>query len=237
MEVVDQKVVRIPNHIGILMDGNRKWASAKDMSIKEGHSCGAENLKRVCVECKNMGINYLTTYAFSVENWKRSEEEVSNLLNVIEDLLLSIEFYKSNNIKVKVIGARQNLSDKLLYAIQKVEAETNECNGITLSIAVNYGGMEEIVDAFNLILDDISNGKNIAEIDEKVLENYLQSKGLPELDVIIRTSGVKRLSRFLLFKSSYAEIIFIDKYWPDFNSEDLWACMSEYKKRVCEQGR
>ncbi len=227
----------IPQHIGILMDGNRKWATARGLSKKEGHSTGAEVFKKIAVDCANLNIKYLTTYMFSLENWNRSKEEVNNLLEILLDIFYDYEYFVKNNIRVRIIGSRKGLDSSIISCIKTIESETSACSRMNLSIAFNYGGRNEIVEALDSILMNMKKENMYRSVTEKIINQHMQSKELPEVDLIIRTSGVKRLSTFLLWKTSYSEIIFIDKYWPDFTKEDLIDCISVYnkKKRRCER--
>lgn len=225
----------IPTHVGILLDGNRKWAALNGLEKEDGHMCGKENIKKISIAAVKMGIEYLTMYAFSIENWKRDEEEVRNLINIIDELFKEIEFFVDNDICVKVIGRRMDLEEGLRGDIENLEASTRHGSNLTLTIAFNYGGFDEIVSAARKLLD-VSYDLQVDKLTENLINRYMQSNYLPELNLVIRTGNVKRLSRFLIWKSSNAELIFMNKYWPDFNETDLAWCLEEYNKRKRIEG-
>lgn len=220
----------LPAHVGILMDGNRKWAASLGIRKEDGHIRGKENLKKICLAAKKLGIEYLTTYAFSIENWKREREEIQSLINIIKELFEETKFFVENDICVRVIGEKIGLEEKVLNSIDTLESLTQNCSKMILTIAFNYGGFHEIISATKRIYN-VGNELQINNITENVVNRYMQSNYLPELDLIIRTGNVKRLSRFLIWKSSNAELIFLKKYWPEFNESDLIDCLIEYSNR------
>lgn len=227
-----------PKHIAIILDGNRSWAKEKGMPASDGHKHGAKVLENISKYANKIGIKYLTVYAFSTENWKRSEQEVSLLMSLFEAYLTnySKEALKEN-IKVNIIGSREKLSKSLIEKIDKCENLTKECTGLNINIALNYGSREEITNAVKIIAQDVKEGKiNLQDINEQSITNTLYTEHCPEPDLVIRTSGQKRLSNFLLWQLAYSEILFIDKHWPDFTEKDLDMAIEEYAKRNRKYG-
>ena len=222
-----------PEHIAIIMDGNRRWARENNLEIKEGHKKGAENLERLAKYCNNIGIKYLTVYAFSTENWKRSKEEVGALMILLQNYLN--DFSKradTENIKIKVLGDISVLSKGLQNSINKAIERTKENTGLTLNIAFNYGGRAEITCAVKKIATEIkSNNIRIDDINEELISNYLYTKGQPDPDLLIRTSGELRTSNFLPWQLAYTEFYFDNKYWPEFSEEDLLKAIENYEVR------
>ena len=213
----------MPKHIAIIMDGNRRWAKSKGKPISFGHKEGAKTLEKIVRYANKIGLEYITVYAFSTENWKRAEEEVKALMMLLQNYL--DEYSKradTENIKVKILGDITQLSDGMQKSIIKCMERTKDNTGVTFNIALNYGGRDEIIKAIKSIASDVQNGKTeINEIDEKMVSNNLYTKGQPDPDLLIRTSGELRLSNFLPWQLVYSEFLFIDKNWPDFNEEDL----------------
>ena len=228
----------LPKHIAIIMDGNRRWAKAKGKPSGFGHKEGAKVLEKIVRYANKIGIEHITVYAFSTENWKRAEEEVSTLMALFQSYL--DDYSKradSENIKVKIIGNRKGLSDKMVSSIEKCMERTKNNTGIVFNIALNYGGREELLNVTYKIAEDVKNGKlQPEEITEKDIEKYLYTAGQPDPDLLIRTSGEKRLSNFLPWQLSYSEFLFIDKNWPDFTEEDLDEAIIEYQKRTRKFG-
>lgn len=228
----------LPKHIAIIMDGNRRWAKAKGKPSGFGHKEGAKVLEKIVRYANKIGIEHITVYAFSTENWKRAEEEVSTLMALFQSYL--DDYSKradSENIKVKIIGNRKGLSDKMISSIEKCMERTKNNTGIVFNIALNYGGRKELLNVTYKIAEDVKNGKlQPEEITEKDIEKYLYTAGQPDPDLLIRTSGEKRLSNFLPWQLSYSEFLFIDKNWPDFTEEDLNQAIEEYQKRTRKFG-
>lgn len=227
-----------PEHIAIILDGNRSWAKAKGLPATDGHKHGAKVLENISKYANKIGIKYLTVYAFSTENWKRTEQEVSLLMSLFESYLdnYSKQALKEK-IKVNIIGSRENLSQSLIKKIDKCESMTKECTGLNINIALNYGSREEITNAVKIIAEDVKEGKiNAQDINEQSITNALYTEHCPEPDLVIRTSGQKRLSNFLLWQLAYSEILFIDKHWPDFTEKDLDMAIEEYAKRNRKYG-
>lgn len=223
----------LPKHIAIIMDGNRRWAKKHELSTKLGHKEGAENLKKLTRYANKIGIEYLTVFAFSTENWKRSEEEVGALMllfkNYLDDLAKAAD---TENIKIKIFGNIDSLSKTLQNSIKKAEDKTKSNTGITLCIAINYGGRDEITKAVKEIAENAKSNKiEINEINESLISKYLYTKDEPDPDLLIRTSGEIRLSNFLPWQVVYSEFVFVDKYWPEFTEKDLDEAIEIYEKR------
>lgn len=223
----------MPKHIAIIMDGNRRWAKNKMLPVKLGHKQGAETLKKVVRHANKIGLEYITVYAFSTENWKRSEEEVSALMNLLESYL--DDFSKeadTENIVIRVLGDLTALSESLQENIKKTIERTKNNTGTIFNIALNYGGRNEIVNAVRNISKEVLEGKlSIEEINEEIFAEHLYTKSAPDPDLLIRTSGELRLSGFLPWQTVYSEFIFLEKLWPDFTPEDLDEAIKTFQKR------
>ena len=223
----------LPKHIAIIMDGNRRWAKSKNMPVSFGHNEGAKTLEKIVRYANKIGIKYITVYAFSTENWKRTTEEVIALMNLFQSYL--DDYSKradSENIKVKIIGNRQGLSEKMQKSIEKCMERTKDNTGITFNIALNYGGRDEITNAVKHIAEKIQNKEiNIEDITEQMISDNLYTAEQPDPDLLIRTSGELRLSNFLPWQLAYTEFLFVDKNWPDFNEKDLDDAIEVYKSR------
>lgn len=223
----------LPVHIAIIMDGNRRWAKEKDLETKQGHKEGAENLKRIAKYANEIGIKYLTVYAFSTENWKRTEEEVGTLMFLLKwylnDLLNSSDL---DNVKINVLGDITRLDPGIQKLILKLEDKTKDYTGLKLNIAFNYGGRDEITRAVKSIATSVKNNEiSVEDINEDLISNNIYTAGMPDPDLLIRPGGEKRISNFLPWQLSYTEFIFTDKYWPDFNRDDLDEAILEYERR------
>ena len=223
----------LPTHIAIIMDGNRRWAKSKGVPVALGHKEGAKTLEKIVRYAKKVGIKYITVYAFSTENWKRSQEEVSALMNLMLNYLESYsKKADSENIKVNILGSRQGLSEKMQDLIEKCMERTKNNTGITFNIALNYGGRDEIVKAVKIIAQKVKEDEiNIEDITEQTISDNLYTKNQPDPDLLIRTSGEIRLSNFLPWQLVYTEFVFVDKNWPDFNEKDLDEAIEIYQKR------
>lgn len=219
----------IPQHIGIIMDGNRRWAKKHGLPTFEGHRRGYNKVKEVGDWCLERGIKILTVYAFSIENWNRSKEEVSYLMMLLKRFATrEVDYFVKKNAKIKFRGRINELADDLKEAIGNIEEKTKDNTKATLNIALNYGGRAEIVDAVKEIIKQ----KIPAEkIDEKLVSGFLYMKDLPDPDFIIRTSGEQRLSGFLLWQSSYAELYFCKTHWPAFSEKDLDEALADFANR------
>ena len=228
----------LPKHIAIIMDGNRRWAKAQGKPAAFGHKEGAKVLEKIVRYANKIGIEHITVYAFSTENWKRTADEVKALMSLFQSYL--DDYSKradSENIKVKIIGTREGLSQKMVSSIEKCMERTKNNTGIVFNIALNYGGREEILQAVKNIASEVKEGKiNIEDITSRDIEVELYTTGQPDPDLLIRTSGEIRLSNFLLWQLSYAEFLFIEKNWPDFTEKDLDDAIEIYQKRTRKFG-
>ncbi len=223
----------LPNHIGFIMDGNGRWAKKRGLPRSAGHKAGAESLKKIITEANKMGVKYATVYAFSTENWKRPKDEVDYLMQLLMDYLVNAEkTLAGENVVIRAIGSRSELSEEMQRQIEKTEKFTEKNTGIVMNIALNYGGREEIVRSFKKLAREVCDGKkNIDDITEKDIENGLYTKGQPDVDLLIRTSGELRISNFMLWQISYAEMWFTDKLWPDFKPSDLHRAILDFQNR------
>lgn len=228
---VDKELM--PNHIAIIMDGNRRWAKEKGLATQPGHKAGAETLEKIAAYANDIGLKYLTVYAFSTENWKRTEEEVGALMLLLENYLDKFLNKESlRNIRIRVLGDVESLSDNLKQSIYKIIEKSKNNTGLTLNIAFNYGGRSEIIRAVKNISEKVKNGEiNSDDITEDMVSNNLYTAGEPEPDLLIRPGGELRVSNFLLWQLAYTEFLFIDKYWPDFSEEDLLKAIETFEKR------
>lgn len=229
----DIDMANLPKHIGVIMDGNGRWAKKRGLPRSAGHKAGAESLKKIVTEANKLGIPYITVYAFSTENWKRPQAEVDYLMNLLMDYLINAEkTLAGENVRIRAIGSRKELSEEMCRQIEKTEKLTADRDGIVMNIALNYGGREEIVNAVRSVCDDVSAGRLVADdVTESVFEDKLYTAGQPDVDLLIRTSGEQRLSNFMLWQVSYAELVFVKKAWPDFKPADLHECIKIYQGR------
>lgn len=223
----------MPKHIAIIMDGNRRWAREKGLDPKQGHREGAKTLEKIVRYANKIGLEYITVYAFSTENWKRSEDEVGALMILLQKYL--DDYSKradTENIKVKVLGDITRLSEGMQKSIKKCMERTKNNTGVVFNIALNYGSRNEIVSAVKNIAYEVKNGNiNVEEITEDTISNNLYTAGEPDPDLLIRTSGELRLSNFLLWQLAYTEFLFVDKHWPDFSEEDVDMAIEVFQKR------
>ena len=222
----------LPTHIAIILDGNRRWAKSIGKRISYGHKVGADKLEEIAKYANNIGIKYLTVYAFSTENWKRDKVEVDTLMNLLQTFIDKfIKLENNENIKIKVIG-EPGLPQKLQSKIVQIEEKSKDNTGLLLCLAINYGGRQEIVNASKSIATSVKNGIiDIKDINEDIFERNLYTYGVPPVDLLIRTSGEQRTSNFLPWQLAYAEFIFIEKHWPEFETEDLLKTITEYNNR------
>ena len=225
--------MKIPQHVAIILDGNGRWAKSKGMPRNYGHTMGAKNVETVCKAAHDMGIKYVTMYAFSTENWNRPESEVSALMKLLESYLKNcIKTADKNNMRVRVIGDTTRLTEKFRNQIAELEEASKKNDGLNLQIAINYGSRDEMIRAMQRMADDLLSGKvNKEDISEPVFENYLDTAGIPDPDLLIRTSGEQRLSNYLLWQLAYSEFYFTDVPWPDFGKEELEKAVEAYNKR------
>lgn len=231
-----QKVLKgcvIPRHIAFIMDGNGRWAKERGKKRTWGHKEGSNVLKKICRDAYQIGVQYVTVYAFSTENWQRPDEEVDFLMDLLRQYLKeSIKTCKKDNMRVRVIGDKGGLPLDVQNTINELEIESSEYSGLNLQIALNYGGRDEILRAVKRMANDINNNiASINNIDEEIFSSYLDTKDIPDPDLMVRTSGEIRLSNFLLWQLAYSELYFTHKYWPDFKKEDLIEAILIYNKK------
>ena len=219
---------KLPRHIAIIMDGNGRWAKNRSMPRSAGHVAGAKTFKDIARYCNKIGLEYLTVYAFSTENWKRPKDEVESIMNLLRDYLKDAENFKSDNIKVKFIGNLEPLADDIKELIKKDEDGSKDATGLKLNIAINYGGRDEITNAVKKIA---LSGANPEDITEQTISDNLYTAGMPDPDFIIRPSGEYRLSNYLIWQSAYAEYWFSDVLWPDFTPKHLEKAIDDYNHR------
>ncbi|MCX5641072.1 MAG: polyprenyl diphosphate synthase [Planctomycetota bacterium] len=225
--------MRVPRHIAIIMDGNGRWAAARGLPRIAGHREGARRVRGVVEECARLGVEALTLYSFSSENWKRPEDEVTALMELARhQLQLERQMMLANNICFRRIGRRQGLSAPVLAEFDRTEDETSNCTGMTLCLAMNYGSRQEMVDAVRAIALRVRRGDlDPAAIDEETMSAALETHGLPDPDLLVRTAGERRLSNFLLWQVSYAEIYVTDVLWPEFKVPELQAAIADFAAR------
>jgi undecaprenyl diphosphate synthase len=223
----------IPRHIAIIMDGNGRWAKERGLPRLEGHRSGAESVREVMEACIELGVEYLTLYAFSSENWSRPESEVSALMTLLDRFLdEKAKDLDRQNVRLLAIGQLDRLPQKTRDLIERIKARTANHTAMTLVLALSYGGREEIVCAARSLAEDAVSGViSPAEIDADKFASRLQTAGIPDPDLLVRTSGEMRVSNFLLWQISYAEIVIVKKFWPDFRQRDLFEAVQEYQRR------
>jgi len=221
--------VTVPEHIGFIVDGNRRWAKKHGLPTYEGHLAGYNALKEVAFACMEAGVRYMSLYIFSTENWKRSQEEVKGLMSLVMRLLtVDAKLFDKNNIRLLVLGLREGLDPKIIKAIDKIEERTKNNTGGTLAVCLNYGGQREIVDAVRRI---VASGVQPDQVDEALIAKNLYGADIPPMDLMVRTSGEKRLSNFMLWRAAYSEFLFLKKMWPEMTKDDVTAILKEYSKR------
>ena len=219
----------IPQHIGFVIDGNRRWAKKHGLPTYEGHLAGYNGLKDVLIESLNRGVKYASAYVFSTENWKRTAEEVNNLMGLLLRVLESdVPIFVENRIRLRVIGTREGLPKAVIKAIDRAEATTAELDGGELLLCLNYGGHLEIADAVKKI---IQSGVSADDVTPEMIAQNLYAPEVPPCDLIVRTSGEQRLSNFMLWRAAYSELLFVDKLWPDMTKEDVSDILEEYQRR------
>ena len=235
----DITIDSIPNHIAIIMDGNGRWAKKRNKSRDYGHKEGKKSVKKIVKACAKLGIKNLTLFAFSTENWNRPRLEIDFLMKLLlTSLNEELETLTKNNIRFKTIGNLENLPKKLASYLIKVTEKTQNNSRMTLTIALSYGARKEIVDAMQAIGDKVKNNLiSSKNIDESVINQHLYTHYLPDVDLLIRTSGEKRVSNFLLWQIAYAELYFTEKLWPDFSKEDLYEAIVNYQQRERRFGK
>lgn len=221
------------NHVAIILDGNGRWAKKKNMPRTFGHSAGAKNVEVICRAAHNLGIKYLTLYAFSTENWKRQKAEVSAIMKLLNEYLSNcIRLSSDNNMRVRVIGDKTGLSKDMQNRIERLEKESEAYTGLNLTVAINYGSRDEIVRAVKSMAKSVKDGEMaIEDITEEAIGNRLDTHGIPDPDLLIRPGGELRLSNYLLWQMAYTEFVFTDKLWPDFDEEELKRCVDIFHDR------
>ena len=227
-----------PRHIAIIMDGNGRWAAARGLPRVMGHRAGVQAVRNIVRAIGDLRVPYATLYSFSSENWKRPATEVSDLMGLLKAYINEdLEELHRNGVEIRIIGSRQGLSPDIVALVQRAEDRTRGNPNLKLTIAFNYGGQNEIVEAARRVaMDAVAGRLDPRELDAATFSRYLETDGLPDPDLVIRTSGEKRLSNFLLWQTAYSELVFVDKYWPDFNKADLAAALSEYGARTRKFG-
>lgn len=225
--------MNIPQHIAIILDGNGRWAKKKGMPRNYGHTQGSKNVERICEDAYNLGVKYLTVYAFSTENWKRPKDEVDALMKLLRNYMKTcLKTAEKNHMKVRVIGDKTALDDDIRNRIAELEEATKNNDGLNFQIALNYGSRDEMVRAMRKMCADCKEGALEPEqIDEKLFESYLDTHDIPDPDLMIRTSGEQRLSNYLLWQLAYTEFYFTDVLWPDFTKDDLIEAIEYYNGR------
>ncbi|MEJ5283637.1 MAG: isoprenyl transferase [Brevinematales bacterium] len=236
---IEIELDKIPQHVGIIMDGNGRWAKEKGLERHKGHEKGYQVLKDIVEFNKEIGIKTLSFYAFSTENWNRPEKEINYLFSLAKKL--ATEYRKTlleNKIRLTIYGSKERLPEDLIKSLWSIEEETKDFDNYTLNMVFNYGGRKEIIDGVKKILQDIKNNKiNIDEIDEQKFSSYLYHPEIPDVDLLIRTSGELRISNFLLWKVAYAEIWVTKTFWPDFTPEEFVKAIKNYTERERRFGK
>ncbi len=218
-----------PRHIGYIVDGNRRWAKQYGLPTYEGHLAGYNAIQEVAKATFDAGVPYMSAYIFSTENWKRSEDEVSRLMGLVLKLLSSdLHVFMDNNIRLRVLGSRDNVADKILKEIDKAEEATKDNTAGTLALCFNYGGQLEIAEAVQKAAEA---GEDMQAILPETIEQYLYAPDIPPVDIIVRSGGDKRISNFMLWRAAYSELLFLDNAWPDMTKEDVSGIIEEYKTR------
>lgn len=227
------KEIHVPKHVAIILDGNGRWAKKRLLPRKAGHAAGSRAVEQICEDAWNLGIQYLTVYAFSTENWKRPQDEVDALMKLLRQYLKDcIKRSMKNNMCVKVIGDITPLDPDLKESIRELEKVSGNNTGLHFQVALNYGSRDEMLRAMKRMASDIASGqRSVEDISEQMFEGYLDTEGIPDPDLLIRTSGEERLSNFLLWQLAYTEFYFTDVLWPDFNKRELQKAIDYYSQR------
>lgn len=223
----------VPEHIAIILDGNGRWARKRGMPRTAGHAIGAETFRRVATYCRDIGVKYLTAYAFSTENWRRPPEEVAEIWRLLREYLdETYERMERDRVKVRILGGREEMPEDVRELLAKIDEKSRHIDGITLCLCINYGSRDEITRAARLLAEDAAAGKiSPGEITEDSIAGRLYSAGIPDPDLVIRPSGEVRLSNFLLWQCAYSELYFTDTLWPDFGEEEIDRAVEEYNRR------
>lgn len=230
---IDGELLEVPEHVAIILDGNGRWAKKRMMPRNYGHAQGSKTVEQICEDAWNLGIKYLTVYAFSTENWKRPEKEVNALMKLLRSYLKDcIKRTTKNNMRVRVIGDKTGISDDIRQVIEELEQVSSVNTGLNFTIAINYGSRDEMRRAMVRMAGDVESGKVAsADITEELFNSYLDTWDIPDPDLLIRTSGEQRLSNFLLWQLAYTEFLFMDVLWPDFNRNELVRAIRQYNGR------
>ena len=224
--------MNIPKHVAIILDGNGRWAKSKGMPRNYGHIQGSKNVEVICEEAYKLGVQYLTVYAFSTENWSRPQDEVDALMKLLRQYMKTcLQTAKKNRMCVKVIGDKSGLAPDLQESIRELEEASKDNDGLHFQVALNYGSQDEMLRAMNQMYADIMQGNISLPVTKDMFESYLDTKGIPAPDLLIRTSGEQRLSNFLLWQLAYSEFYFADVHWPDFTKEELIKAIESYNAR------
>lgn len=222
----------VPGHIAIILDGNGRWAKKRGLPRTAGHAAGSETFRKIATYCKNIGVKYLTVYAFSTENWSRPEDEVKAIMKLLDKYLHeAIQTMERDNIKMKILGDVSRLSDELKAEIAETNEISSRYEGFQANICLNYGGRDEIIKAAQHYAEDCIAGKAEGELSEEKFSGYLYSAGMPDPDLLIRPGGEKRISNFLLWQCAYSEFYFTDVLWPDFDEKELDRAIDEFNRR------
>ena len=228
----------IPQHVAIILDGNGRWAKSKGMPRTYGHTMGAKNVEPICRAAHNLGIKYITFYAFSTENWNRPDNEVEALMDLLESYMKTCKkLAKNNNMRVRIIGDITKFTPSMQEKIKDLEEYSKDFDGLNMQIALNYGSRDEIVRGVNKYIDDLQKNKVSLPLTEEVLSSYLDTKDIPDPDLMIRTSGEQRLSNYLLWQLAYAEFYFTEVPWPDFHEKELKEAVEAYMNRDRRYGK
>lgn len=233
MEARDLEGMKIPQHVAIIMDGNGRWAKKRMMPRNYGHAQGSKVVEKICEEAYRIGIKYLTVYALSTENWNRPKEEIDTLMKLLHSYMKDcLKTSSKNNMKVRILGDISRLDQSIQESILNLEKESAKNTGLNFQVALNYGARDEIVRGIKKLAADCQTGNlNIDDIDCNIFSNYLDTAGIPDPDLLIRTSGELRLSNFLLWQLAYTEFYFTDTLWPDFNKNELMKAVEYYNSR------
>ena len=228
----------IPQHVAIILDGNGRWAKSKGMPRTYGHTMGAKNVEPICRAAHNLGIKYITFYAFSTENWNRPDNEVEALMDLLESYMKTCKkLAQNNNMRVRIIGDITKFTPSMQEKIKDLEEYSKDFDGLNMQIALNYGSRDEIVRGVNKYIDDLQKNKVSLPLTEEVLSSYLDTKDIPDPDLMIRTSGEQRLSNYLLWQLAYAEFYFTEVPWPDFHEKELKEAVEAYMNRDRRYGK
>ncbi len=233
MDIKNHKAkIPIPNHIAIIMDGNGRWAKKRGLPRSMGHRQGAKIIGDLIKHCEKIGVKYLTLYAFSTENWSRPADEVNGIMDLLREYLSQADRYKKENIRSKFIGSRQGLAADIVSEMDRIEEESKHHDGFTFTIAINYGGREEITNSVKEIAQQLASGELTSnDISQELVAKHLYTAFMPDPDLVIRPSGEQRLSNFMLWQIAYAEFVFLDVLWPDFTGKDLDRAIAQYSAR------